>query len=75
MNQLEKAVNSELEATVARQSQAQFRTSSKQTLQETLKSTLEVLVIPAFEMSCKAMFEQVNSTFEKGIADHTFAAQ
>uniref|UniRef100_A0A3Q7G8P4 Uncharacterized protein n=1 Tax=Solanum lycopersicum TaxID=4081 RepID=A0A3Q7G8P4_SOLLC len=75
VNQLEKAVNSELEATVARQSQAQFLTSSKQTLQETLKSTLEVLVIPAFEMSCKAMFEQVNSTFQKDIADHTIVAQ
>uniref|UniRef100_A0A0V0J0S6 Putative enhancer of mRNA-decapping protein 4-like n=1 Tax=Solanum chacoense TaxID=4108 RepID=A0A0V0J0S6_SOLCH len=75
VNQLEKAVNSKLEATVARQIQAQFQTSGKQALQETLKSTLEVSVIPAFEMSCKAMFEQVNSTFQKGIADHTVAAQ
>uniref|UniRef100_A0A3Q7H6S8 Uncharacterized protein n=1 Tax=Solanum lycopersicum TaxID=4081 RepID=A0A3Q7H6S8_SOLLC len=26
-------------------------------------------------MSCKAMFEKVNSIFQKGIADHTIAAQ
>lgn len=44
-------------------------------MQETLKSTLEVSVIPAFEMSCKAMFEQVDSTFQKGISDHSVAAQ
>ncbi|XP_055824129.1 enhancer of mRNA-decapping protein 4-like [Solanum dulcamara] len=75
VNQLEKAVNSKLEATVARQIQAQFQTSGRQALQETLKSTLEVSVIPAFEMSCKAMFEQVDSTFQKGIADHSVAAQ
>ncbi|KAK4341952.1 hypothetical protein RND71_037768 [Anisodus tanguticus] len=75
VNQLEKAVNSKLEATVARQIQAQFQTSGKQALQETLKSTLEASVIPAFEMSCKAMFEQVDLTFQKGIADHSAAAQ
>ncbi|KAJ8542800.1 hypothetical protein K7X08_005323 [Anisodus acutangulus] len=75
VNQLEKAVNSKLEATVAKQIQAQFQTSGKQALQETLKSTLEASVIPAFEMSCKAMFEQVDLTFQKGIADHSAVAQ
>ncbi|GFS45204.1 transducin/WD40 repeat-like superfamily protein [Actinidia rufa] len=74
-NQLEKSVNSKLEATVARQIQAQFQTSGKQALQETLKSSLEASVIPAFEMSCKAMFEQVDSTFQKGMIDHATAAQ
>jgi enhancer of mRNA-decapping protein 4 len=33
VNQLEKSVNSKLEATVARQIQAQFQTSGKQALQ------------------------------------------
>ncbi|KAI3466380.1 hypothetical protein Pfo_023043 [Paulownia fortunei] len=75
VNQLEKSVNSKLEATVARQIQAQFQTSGKQALQETLKSSLEVSVIPAFEMSCKAMFEQVDATFQKGMVEHTAAAQ
>ncbi|CAN4103873.1 unnamed protein product [Withania somnifera] len=75
VNQLEKAVNAKLEATVARQIQAQFQTSGKQALQETLKSILEVSVIPAFEMSCKAMFEQVDLAFQKGLADHSVAAQ
>ncbi|XP_059284036.1 enhancer of mRNA-decapping protein 4-like [Lycium ferocissimum] len=75
VNQLEKAVTSKLEATVARQIQAQFQTSGRQALQETLKSTLEASIIPAFEMSCKAMFEQVDLTFQKGIADHSAAAQ
>ncbi|CAN4102564.1 unnamed protein product [Withania somnifera] len=75
VNQLEKAVNAKLEASVGRHIQAQFQTSGKQALQETLKSTLEVSVIPAFEMSCKAMFEQVDLTFQKGLADHSVATQ
>ncbi|KAL0320918.1 UNVERIFIED_CONTAM: Enhancer of decapping protein 4 [Sesamum radiatum] len=75
VNQLEKSVNSKLEATVARQIQAQFQTSGKQALQETLKSSLEGSVIPAFEMSCRAMFEQVDATFQKGMVEHATAAQ
>ncbi|PIN02422.1 WD40 repeat nuclear protein [Handroanthus impetiginosus] len=75
VNQLEKSVNSKLEATVARQIQAQFQTSGKQALQETLKSSLEVSVIPAFEMTCRAMFEQVDATFQKGMVEHTAAAK
>ncbi|XP_009602017.1 enhancer of mRNA-decapping protein 4-like [Nicotiana tomentosiformis] len=73
VNQLERTVSSKLEASVARQIQAQFQTSGKQALQETLKSTLEASVIPAFEMSCKSMFEQVDLTFQKGFAEHTAA--
>ncbi|KAL2245177.1 UNVERIFIED_CONTAM: Enhancer of mRNA-decapping protein 4 [Sesamum indicum] len=75
VNQLEKSVSSKLEATVARQIQAQFQTSGKQALQETLKSSLEVSVVPAFEMSCRTMFEQVDATFQKGMVEHTTAAQ
>ncbi|KAK6124039.1 hypothetical protein DH2020_042219 [Rehmannia glutinosa] len=75
VNQLEKSVSSKLEATVARQIQAQFQTSGKQALQETLKSSLEVSVIPAFEMSCRTMFEQVDAAFQKGMVEHTTAAQ
>ncbi|PSS14302.1 Enhancer of mRNA-decapping protein [Actinidia chinensis var. chinensis] len=75
VNQLEKSVNSKLEDTVARQIQAQFQTSGKQTLQDTLKTSLEASLIPSFEMSCKAMFEQVDATFQKGMIEHTTAAQ
>ncbi|KAD4178815.1 hypothetical protein E3N88_27406 [Mikania micrantha] len=75
VNQLEKSVNSKLEATVARQIQTQFQTSGKQALQETLKSSIEASVIPAFEMSCKALFDQVDATFQKGMAEHTNTAQ
>ncbi|XP_010542491.1 PREDICTED: enhancer of mRNA-decapping protein 4-like [Tarenaya hassleriana] len=75
INQLDKSVNAKLEATVARQIQAQFQTSGRQALQEALRSSLEASVIPAFEMSCKTMFEQVDATFQKGIAEHTSAAQ
>ncbi|CAK9180709.1 unnamed protein product [Ilex paraguariensis] len=75
VNQLEKSVNTKLEATVGRQIQAQFQTSGKQALQETLKSSLEASVIPAFEMSCKVLFEQVDATFQKGMVDHRSAAQ
>nr|GME02813.1 enhancer of mRNA-decapping protein 4-like [Ipomoea batatas] len=75
VSQLEKSVNSKLEVTVARQIQAQFQTSGKQALQENLKSILEASLVPAFEMSCKAMFEQVDATFQKGMAEHAAAAQ
>ncbi|XP_038905660.1 enhancer of mRNA-decapping protein 4 isoform X2 [Benincasa hispida] len=75
VNQLEKSVNSKLEATVARQIQAQFQTSGKQALQDALKSSFEASLIPAFEMSCKTMFEQVDSTFQKGLVEHSAAAQ
>ncbi|KAK3218717.1 hypothetical protein Dsin_012687 [Dipteronia sinensis] len=75
VNQLEKSVNSKLEATVARQIQAQFQTSGKQALQDALRSGLESSLIPAFEMSCKAMFEQIDATFQKGLIKHTTAAQ
>ncbi|CBI22422.3 unnamed protein product, partial [Vitis vinifera] len=65
LNQVEKSINSKLEATVARKIQVQFQTSGKQALQDALKSNLEASVVPAFEMSCKAMFDQVDSTFQK----------
>lgn len=44
-------------------------------MQDTLKSTLEASVIPAFEMSCKTMFEQVDFAFQKGLAEHIAASQ
>ncbi|XVF26255.1 hypothetical protein REPUB_Repub13aG0283200 [Reevesia pubescens] len=75
VNQLEKSVSSKLEATVARQIQAQFQTSGKQALQDALRSSLEASIIPAFEMSCKSMFEQIDVTFQKGLIKHTTAAQ
>ncbi|CAE5967099.1 unnamed protein product [Arabidopsis arenosa] len=75
VNQLEKSVNSKLETTIARQIQSQFQTSGRQALQEGLRSSLESSVIPSFERSCKTMFEQVDSTFQKGIAEHASAAQ
>ncbi|XP_024966373.1 enhancer of mRNA-decapping protein 4-like isoform X2 [Cynara cardunculus var. scolymus] len=75
VNQLEKTVNSKLEANVSRQIQAQFQTSGRQALQEALKSSMEASVIPAFEMSCKTMFDQVDATFQNGIVEHTSAAQ
>ncbi|WJX47679.1 hypothetical protein P8452_34342 [Trifolium repens] len=58
VNQLYKSVNSKLEVTVARQIQPRFQTTAKEALQDALKSSFETTVVPAFEMSCKAMFEQ-----------------
>ncbi|XP_058114758.1 enhancer of mRNA-decapping protein 4-like isoform X2 [Magnolia sinica] len=74
-NQLENSLNSKLEVTVARQIQVQFQTSGKQDFQDALRASLESSVIPAFEQACKAMFEQVDATFQKGMAEHTTAAQ
>ncbi|MED6131689.1 hypothetical protein PIB30_012127 [Stylosanthes scabra] len=75
LNQLEKSVTSKLEATLARQIQTQFQTSGKQALQEALRASLEASIIPAFEMSCKAMFEQVDASFQNGLAKHAAAVQ
>ncbi|XP_058787969.1 enhancer of mRNA-decapping protein 4-like [Vicia villosa] len=75
VNQLDKSVNSKLETTVARQIQAQFQTTAKQALQDALKSSFETSVVPAFEISCKTMFEQVDATFQKGMAEHSNAVQ
>lgn len=75
LNQLEKSVSSKLETTVARQIQAQFQTSGKQALQDALKTSLEASVVPAFEMSCKAMFEQIDAAFQNGLVKHTTAIQ
>jgi enhancer of mRNA-decapping protein 4 len=44
-------------------------------LQDTLKSSFETSVIPAFEISSKTMFEQIDATFQKGMAEHTNAAR
>ncbi|XP_039000358.1 enhancer of mRNA-decapping protein 4-like isoform X2 [Hibiscus syriacus] len=74
VNHLEKSVSSKLEVTLARQIQAQFQTSGKQALQDALRSSVETYVIPAFEMSCKSMFEQIDVTFKKGLREHTATA-
>lgn len=71
LNQLEKSVSLKIEATIGRQIQAQFQTSGRQALQEGLKTTMEASLIPPFEMSCKAMFEQIDAAFQKGMAEHT----
>ncbi|KAG2305725.1 hypothetical protein Bca4012_085295 [Brassica carinata] len=75
VNQLDKSVNSKLEATISKQIQTQFQTSGRQALQEALRSGLEASLIPSFERSCKTMFEQVDTAFQKGMAEHTNAAQ
>lgn len=54
MNQLDKSVSSKLEATVARQIQAQFQTTGKQVLQVRLLHwafTLELYYIASFSES------------------------
>ena len=39
-------------------------------LQDALRSALEASIIPAFELSCKDMFDQVDATFQKGLSNH-----
>lgn len=50
-------------------------TNMTEPMQEAMRSSLESSVIPAFEQSCKAMFEQVDTAFQKGMNEHTAAAQ
>ncbi|KAL5699928.1 hypothetical protein ACHQM5_025448 [Ranunculus cassubicifolius] len=73
--QFEKSVTSKLEGTVARHIQTQFQTSGKQALQDSLRLNMETLVVPGFEMACKAMFDQIDTAFQKGMVEHTAAAQ
>ncbi|KAE8685826.1 Transducin/WD40 repeat-like superfamily protein, putative isoform 2 [Hibiscus syriacus] len=73
VNHFAKSVSSKLEVTLARQIQAQFQISGKQALQDVLRSSLDTCVIPAFEMSCKSMYEQIDVIFQKGLREHTAA--
>ncbi|GJY88648.1 hypothetical protein Tco_0503276 [Tanacetum coccineum] len=43
--------------------------------QEALRLSMEASVVPAFDKSCKIMFEQVDATFQKGMVEHTNAVQ
>ncbi|VFQ91435.1 unnamed protein product [Cuscuta campestris] len=72
---LEKAIYSKLEATMATQIQAQFQKSGKQVIQEALKSTLEASIIPAFDLSCKEVFEQIDAQFQKVMTENVAAVQ
>ncbi|PRQ36015.1 hypothetical protein RchiOBHm_Chr4g0386801 [Rosa chinensis] len=42
---------------------------------DALKSSTEASIVPAFEKSCIAMFEQVDATFQKGMVEHATVAQ
>lgn len=44
-------------------------------LQDTFRSSFESPVIPAFEQSCKTIFEQVDGAFHKGMSEYTAAIQ
>ncbi|KAK4744078.1 hypothetical protein SAY87_010390 [Trapa incisa] len=74
VNQLEKTITSKLETSIARQILAQFQTSGRQALQDALRSSVEASMIPAFEMSCRAMFKQIDATFQRGLTEHASAA-
>ncbi|CAN6479639.1 unnamed protein product [Victoria cruziana] len=69
-SQLEKTFCLKLETTLLKLIQAQFQTSVKQVLQDALRSTLENSLIPASELTCKTMFEQVDATFRKGMGEY-----
>ncbi|XP_024388151.1 enhancer of mRNA-decapping protein 4 isoform X2 [Physcomitrium patens] len=73
--QLEKTAVAKLEASITRLLKIQFQTSGRQTLQEELRAGLENLVIPAFERSCEAISEQLDTAFQTGMAEHFCNAQ
>lgn len=66
--QLEKSVAAKIEATLSRQLQAQFQSTGKQALQETLRFCLEGSVIPAVEQACQLMFGRVDAAFQKSVS-------
>ncbi|BFI30389.1 enhancer of mRNA-decapping protein 4 [Marchantia polymorpha subsp. ruderalis] len=73
--QLEKVVATKLEAAVTRQLQTQLGMVLRPALQDALRSSFETAVIPGFERSCQAMFEQIDTTFQRGLAEHTAGVQ
>eukprot|EP00252_Welwitschia_mirabilis_P011042 TRINITY_DN2483_c0_g4_i1.p1 TRINITY_DN2483_c0_g4~~TRINITY_DN2483_c0_g4_i1.p1 ORF type:complete len:995 (-),score=261.46 TRINITY_DN2483_c0_g4_i1:503-3487(-) len=75
LSQLEKSVMTKLDNVVAKQIQIQFQSSGKHALQDALRSSFDSSVIPAFERSCKAMFDQVDAAFQKGMSEHTASVQ
>lgn len=44
-------------------------------LQDALRTSFESMLVPAFEQSCKTMFEQVDGAFQKGMSEHSVAIQ
>ncbi|KAG0566280.1 hypothetical protein KC19_7G051900 [Ceratodon purpureus] len=73
--QLEKSVGAKLEGTVTRQIQTQFQTIGRQVLQEALRTCFESTVLPAFERTCRSMFDHVESSFQNGMSEYTQHAQ
>ncbi|KAL2945022.1 Enhancer of mRNA-decapping protein 4 [Bienertia sinuspersici] len=69
------AVGTSVARTITPAIEKTISSSITDSFQDGLRSCLEASIIPAFEMSCKTMFEQVDSTFQKGMAEHTTAAQ
>ncbi|KAI4365006.1 hypothetical protein MLD38_021031 [Melastoma candidum] len=74
-NHLEKGVSSKLEDALAQQIQLQFQTTGKLILQDSLRACLETSLVPAFELSCKALFERVDVTVQNGLEEHIVAMQ
>lgn len=44
-------------------------------MQDAFRTSFESLLVPAFEQSCKTMFEQIDGAFQKGMSEHTIAIQ
>eukprot|EP00252_Welwitschia_mirabilis_P021119 TRINITY_DN5321_c0_g1_i1.p1 TRINITY_DN5321_c0_g1~~TRINITY_DN5321_c0_g1_i1.p1 ORF type:complete len:1265 (-),score=309.02 TRINITY_DN5321_c0_g1_i1:127-3921(-) len=72
---LEKIFVTKIDSMVARHIQSQFQSTVKQSLQDALRTCFEGSVVPAFDYSCRAMFEQVDSAFRKGMTEHLNSAQ
>lgn len=44
-------------------------------MQDALRSCFESTVLPAFERSCQSMFAQIETHFQRGMAEYTQHAQ
>ncbi|KAL2636093.1 hypothetical protein R1flu_007572 [Riccia fluitans] len=73
--QLEKVIATKLEAAVSRQLQTQLQLVLRPALQDGLRTSFETALLPGFERSCQAMFEQIDSTFQRGLSEHTAGVQ
>mmetsp|Transcript_43107 Transcript_43107/g.71781 ORF Transcript_43107/g.71781 Transcript_43107/m.71781 type:complete len:1471 (+) Transcript_43107:67-4479(+) len=70
---LEKTVKDVLSSVVTKQMNESVAdkliASMRSALHETFKMNFHDVLVPAFEMSCRKMFEQINDTFDRGLDD------
>eukprot|EP00897_Mesotaenium_endlicherianum_P006821 jgi/Mesen1/6167/ME000317S05295 len=72
--QMEKVVATTVESALSRHVAASVQATLKSSLQEAMRGCFEAAVVPAFQRACADMFQQVDASLQRGVAEHTSAA-